>query len=200
MIDKAATPSYTQPGGYRIKRLWLGSFLGAVTAVLAVAFVALLIGTTGWAIGMLLFGEGAFDTSMDGNPWAIGMVAALLVCLFNWYVFFISIPIATLVLRFSLGRLPGKGIARVIPYLRWGAIWGAILVALPSLLGGGLFMGLNGRDMSGPNAMFIPQVFAGSGLTGLFVGAIAGVAVAGMFMLIVRPKSQVKLADPASAF
>lgn len=200
MMDDAATPSYTQPGGYKIKRLWLGAFLAAVTAVLAVAFVALVLGTAGWAIGTLLFGGGAFDTSLDGNPWALGFMGALLACLFNWYVFFISIPIATLVLRFSLGRLPGKGVGRVIPYLRWGAIWGAVLVSLPSLLGGIIFSGLGGSASSPRVDYFFVQMLAGSGLTGLVIGAIAGLGVAGMFILIVRPKSQVKLADPASAF
>ncbi|MEL6569228.1 MAG: hypothetical protein AAFQ22_12470 [Pseudomonadota bacterium] len=194
------TSSYAQSGGYKIKRLWLGAFLGAVTAVLAVAFVALVFATVGWAIGETVFGSGAFDSSLDGNPLAVGAVGALFACLFNWYVFFISIPIATLVLRFSLGRLPGKGVSRTVPYLRWGAIWGAILVSLPCLIGGTLFSGLGGNGLRAEPDGFMTQVFVGAGLTGLLVGAIAGVCVAGMFMLIVRPKSQVKLADPASAF
>ncbi|MEM1150320.1 MAG: hypothetical protein AAGI03_07160 [Pseudomonadota bacterium] len=197
--ETAEAASYVQPGGYKIKRLWLASFLSAVTSVLAVAFVALVVGTVGWALGQVVFGGEALDTSLDGNPWALGFVGALLVCFFNWYIFFITIPIATLVLRASLGRLPGKGVERVIPYLRWGAIWGGVLVSLPSLLGGSLFMGLGG-NLSEATGAFMPQVLAGAGLTGLVIGAVAGVAVAGMFILIVRPKTQVRLADPASAF
>ncbi|MEM9739237.1 MAG: hypothetical protein AAF829_05155 [Pseudomonadota bacterium] len=191
---------YAQPGSHKIKRLWLGAFLGAVTAVLAVAFVALVIATVGWAIGEVVFGAGVFDSSLDGNPMAVGAMGALLACLFNWYIFFISIPIATLVLRFSLGRLPGKGVKRVSPYLRWGSIWGAILVSMPCLIGGTMFSGLGGTSLSATSEGFHLQVLVGAGLTGIVVGSVAGLGVAGMFILIVRPRGQAKIADPASAF
>jgi len=192
--------SYSVPSGHRIKRLWLGAFLGAITAVLAVAFVALVFATVVWAIGELILGQGTLDSSFDGNPLVLGAAGAILASIMNWYVFFITIPIATLVLRFSLGRLPGKGVTRAVPYLRWGSIWGAVLVSFPSMLGGMLLFGIGTTGRSGGNGGDTLQVFAGAAMTGAVIGAIAGLGVAGMFMLIVRPRSQIKLADPASAF
>ena len=191
--------SYAERGRLQIKRLWLGAFLSAITAVLAVAFVGLVFVTVGWAMGELVFRDG-WDATWDGNPLLIGAAGAAFASIMNWYVFFITIPIATLVLRFSLGRLPGKGVTRVRAYLRWGSIWGAILVSLPSVLGGFLLFGMGATGRAGGDSGYSFQVWLGSSLTGALIGAIAGLGVAGMFMLIVRPRSQVKLADPASAF
>jgi len=191
--------SYAERGRLRIRRLWLGAFLGAITAVLAVAFVGLVFVTVGWAMGELVFRDD-WDATWDGNPLLIGAAGAAFASIMNWYVFFITIPVATLVLRFSLGRLPGKGVTRARAYLRWGSIWGAILVSLPSVLGGVLLFGMGTTGRAGGNGGDSLQVFLGAGITGALIGAIAGLGVAGMFMLIVRPRSQVKLADPASAF
>ncbi|MEM1106864.1 MAG: hypothetical protein AAGH87_10785 [Pseudomonadota bacterium] len=194
-----AQPAYAASGRSKVKRLWLGAFLGAVTAILAVAFVALIFATVAWTIGEVLFG-GSWDASWEGSPLLIGAAGAIFASILNWYVFFISLPIATLVLRFSLGRFPGKGIATHGPYLKWGVILGSLLVSLPAMLGGYIMFGIGTVGRAGGGSGDTLQVFIGAGATGAAIGAIAGLAVAGMFLLIVRPKSQVKMADPAAAF
>lgn len=186
----------------KVKRLWLGAALGAVFAVVAVTFIALVIIVVGRTVLMVLFGGAEFIFS-GSSPWFTGAGAALLAAVLNWYVFWISIPIATLVLRFSLGRLAHRRTVRRFPYLRWGMIWGAILVAAPSALAGVIFRGLSGPQI-GPDGTVAAAnhadtaiVLLSSGLTGAVIGTLAGYAVARLFLMIVKPERQIRDIDPA---
>ncbi len=93
----------------------------------------------------------------------------------NWFLFFITSPAAWLVLGLSIGRMPRRGITRRAPYLRWGAIWGALLVGLTT----GFFTATD-------------SLYAGVGglITGGSIGALAGTACGGLFLAIVKPRQQ----------
>ena len=69
---------------------------------------------------------------------------------------------------------------RRIPYVRWGSIWGAILVGSTT----GLF-GLIGGVMSGLGAL----------LSGGMIGAIAGAGCGLLFHAIVKPANQLSDVD-----
>lgn len=198
-------PAYREPGGHKIKRLWLASFLGAVAAVLVVALTALVLAVIASLIGNLLFGQNGNlleGSSGAQSPFWMGMVGATFAALFNWYFFYIIIPVTTLVLRFSLGRFPKRGIARPGPYLRWGVIWGAILVLLPSLFAGYFMGSVRGFPIEDrlPESVRLVQSLLGGGLMGLFIGGISGLAVGGLFLLIVKPAKQIRLDNPAAEF
>ncbi|MEQ9316779.1 MAG: hypothetical protein RLN72_13075, partial [Henriciella sp.] len=104
-----------------------------------------------------------------------GAYMAVMIAGFNWFVFYIVVPITWILLAVSIGTFPRRGIRRHTPYYRWGAIWGAVLVGLPtSVIGGGA---------NGPAAL-------GAFLTGTAIGAVAGFICAALFLAIVRPKAQ----------
>ena len=103
---------------------------------------------------------------------------ALMFCAFNWFVFYAVVPVTWLVLAFSIGRFPKRGIGAPAAYLRWGAIWGA-------LLAGGI------------SSLFTLNISVSAWLGGLItagaVGALAGIICGQIFIMIVRPARQ--LAD-----
>jgi hypothetical protein len=99
----------------------------------------------------------------------------------NFFLFLITVPAAWTALGLSIGRMPHRGIAARRPYLRWGAIWGTILVGVTTgffgFVGGGLATCL------------------GAFLSGASVGALAGVGCGFLFYIIVRPDEQLRHVD-----
>ena len=200
-----AEASYRTPHSGKVKRLWLGSILGALAAVLLVAFCALVIGVLVSLITNVFFNQqgSLIDGGFSGDSALLmGMVGAFFAALFNWYIFYITIPITTLILRFSLGRFPKRGISRPGPYFRWGAIWGAVLVLLPSLFAGYVVGGTSGFDLDGTSAgpPHIVLSLLGASLIGILIGGVSGIGVSGLFLLIVKPAKQMLMTDPAAEF
>lgn len=174
------------PRKTRIKRVWLATALCAVAACIAVTLVGIanlfLLSLFGQPFGGDTLGENANDL-----PILQGALAAALASAFNWYLFWLTIPAAALALALSIGRFPRRRIVHTAPYLRWGAIWGAILVAGPSIFGAVIMTGSNDTGMA--------WRIAGAVLNGGLIGAAAGLACAGLFLLIVRPARQVTVID-----
>lgn len=197
MDDKGRSDarSYAIAGDPRLKRLWLASFLGALAAMVLVALAGLALGLGVQALLNLVFGNNFFRGS--DSLIASGFGAAMLACIFNWYFFWISVPVTTLLLRFVLARLPQRGVIRARPYLVYGAIIGAVLVALPCALAG-YVVGPSLGAMSSEPAKAATALWAA--LCGAVIGGVSGLGVGATWRMIVRPQSQVRVFNPAETF
>jgi hypothetical protein len=176
-------PAYAQAPPRRARRVWLASILSGIAASILVT----LIGAGVILLFVLLVGvspsEGrGWVASGDDFPLLQGAAIAAMAAAFNWYFAYLTIPAASLALGLTLGRFPRRGIVRPGPYVRWAMISGAILVTGPSLLG---FFAMMDADPNG-----LAWRLAGCVLSGAGIGALAGLACAGLFRLIVRPRAQ----------
>ena len=173
-----AAPAYAmeaQPR--RIKRVKLAIFLSALAACVAVSIIGLLAMT----LILLFIGLGSSGgLAAGGDDFGGGALIAAQLSAMNFILFFITIPAAAIVIGFSVGRFPHRGISGVKSYLRWGAIWGAILVGgttcLFGLLGG-------------------PASAAGALICGGCIGGLAGTFCGFLFHAIVQPARQLTLMD-----
>ena len=171
--------SYSVPTNTKFKRIGLASFLCGLGACFSVALIGVILLFLGFQIADLLGSDASIVFGESGFRQGIGM--AVLMSAMNWYFGYFTIPAAALVLLFSLGRFPRRGITRALPYYRWGAIWGAVLVG----------------GTTGIASYFIPSearvVAALSALlTGASIGAVAGLVCGAIFRGIVRPAEQVR--------
>ncbi|KCZ88364.1 putative lipoprotein [Hyphomonas johnsonii MHS-2] len=176
--DADPVRAYAGPVAHRrIKRIKLALFLSAMAACLSVS----LIGGIAYAI-LNLFGNatgfGMFDPSRASLMG--GVSAGFQMAAFNFIVFFFTVPAAWIALGLSIGRLPHRGISARRAYIRWGAIWGAVLVG-GTTFGFGLFGG--------------PMMAAGALVSGAAVGALAGAGCGLLFLAIVRPEAQLRDVD-----
>lgn len=172
----------TGPRGYgdsterpKVRRVLLATFLCGVCASITVALIAALMAfifTS--ALGVL--GLQVSQLGDDGGFLA-GSILAVMMAAFNWYLFFIVVPVTWVVLLLSIGLFPRRGITQSQPYYRWGGIWGLLLV--------GGTTGAFGLAMHNGAAL-------GAFLTGSFIGGLAGLACASLFLAIVRPQQQVR--------
>ncbi len=182
MTEKTTTepaPLYIVNDGRprRIKRVKLALFLSSMAACFGVSIVGFIM----LALIELVFGVQSFGGSpMGQTDFLGGILLAFQYSALNFFLLVITIPAAALVLGFSIARFPGRGIAKLTPYLRWGAIWGAVLV-------GGVTGGLS-------LLLGIASV-AGALLGGAFVGTTAGVFCGFLFQANVRPARQIAEAD-----
>ncbi|MEM1036334.1 MAG: hypothetical protein AAGI14_06195 [Pseudomonadota bacterium] len=172
--DYAAAPP-------KIKRVALACFLCGVAACLSVTLVAL-----------GLFGLGRAIIIMDDDLNVIsgrGMLAgagfAMFISLFNWFVFYITVPAAWLTIGLSIGRFPHRRITAAAPYYRWSAILGALLVGVTCSVFAALVY-TDGGERGELGYWF------GATLMGVFIGAVSGLICGGLFRAIVRPASQIK--------
>ena len=165
----------------KLKRVALACFLCGVAACVSVALVAFAIGFGVSVIDGLV---GFDDIMFKGDGFWSGAGLALLLSAMNWWFFYVTVPIAWLVLGLSLGRFPRRGIIHPLPYYRWGSIWGAILVGSTCLF----FSGANLFGRSGGDITFT----IGAAFGGTLIGAIAGLACGWLFLAIVKPAEQVK--------
>ena len=164
-------------GPGKIRRVKLGLFL----ASLAACFSVTLIGLGVVAVFSLLEDIGlvsGYNASPSG--FMMGIQMASLMALFNFILFFITVPAAWLAMGLSIGRFPHRGIKRRAPYLRWASIWGALLVG--GTTGG---FGITASLLTGLGAV----------LTGACIGALAGLLCGVLFLAIVRPAEQLHAAD-----
>lgn len=162
----------------RIKRVKLALFLSSMAACVAVAILGfilmtasfLLIGLAGQTPGLIV-GTGDFR----GGALLAAQLSAM-----NFILFFITVPAAALALGLSIGRFPSRGISALPSYLRWGAVWGGVLV------GGTTFaFGMLGGPASG----------AGGLLCGAAIGGLAGAFCGFLFHAIVQPGRQLTEMD-----
>ena len=190
-MSETAAYAASEPG--KIKRVWLAVFLcGVASCVIvtvigaAILFVfSFLSNLTNLSGPGLMVADSALGAVMNG------MAAAALAATFNGFVFYITIPAATIALAASIGRFPKRRISAPAPYLRWGAIWGSILVSVGAVLAA--------LAVLGSGSEFQILVFVGAILLGSGIGAAAGVTCAGLFLLIVKPARQIQTVD-ASVF
>lgn len=180
MTIDPAPRSYAAPAAQRqFKRIKLGLFLSSLAACLFVTIIGtvctrilfLIMGITGAAMNYSMLGGGGFIGGMSG---------AFQLASYNFLLFFINVPAAWLALGLSIGRLPYRGIVRRLPFIRWGSIWGAILVGGTTSLFG-----------------FLDSIPSGIGamIGGIFVGAIAGALCGWLFHAIVKPANQLTDVD-----
>ena len=171
-------PYTGETGRKRFKRIGLGIFLSALAACVGVS----LLGAVGNAF-IAMFGNllGLPSLQNIGNGgFGEGISMAIQLATFNFIVFFITVPAAAIALGLSIGRLPYRGIYQRISYLRWGAIWGAILVGVTTF-GFGWFGGA--------------LTALGSLIAGALIGAVAGLGCGFLFHAIVRPVEQAEGID-----
>ncbi len=191
--DAAPGRDYAQASGNRVRRVWLAIIICGFAACVLVTLVGIV-----WLFGLNLVGGAIFGQSLNSGPipgpqdsFFQGLSIAGMAASFNWIFGYLTVPAAMLALGVTIGRFPRRGIIEPPAYLLWGAISGAILVAAPSVFGA--FFVSSSSDAVRPEPVF------GALLGGLCIGALAGVACAGLFLLIVKPKSQIGAVD-ASVF
>ena len=148
----------------KVKRVGLAVFL--------CAFVSCLLVALGGFLGMALVDS--LELPRSGS-FGKGLETAVIICAFNWFVFFITIPVSALALGLSIGRFPRRRIVKSAAYYRWGATWGAILVA-----GTTSAFGLTSGPAGGLGGLIV----------GLVIGIPSGLACAGLFLAIVKPRQQ----------
>lgn len=175
----SALPSYAMVARpRRVKRVKLALFLSSMAACVAVAIVGFLlmalsftvIGLAGQAPGLAV-GAGDFR----GGALLAAQLSAM-----NFILFFVTVPAAAVSLGLSIARFPYRGITSMKPYLRWGAIWGGILVGGTT----GAF-GLFGGAASAIGAL----------MCGGVIGGIAGTFCGFLFHTIVQPARQLTEMD-----
>lgn len=174
--DEPTIRDYGTTAPTKIKRVLLGVFLCGIAASLLVALIAG-IALFGITITARIAGSTTYGMS-SGDGFLAGAFLSLAFCSLNWFVFYIVVPVTWIVLAFSIGRFPRRGIGRPAAYLRWSAIWGALLTGGTSSL-----FTLNISFTAWIGALF----------TGGIVGALAGIICGWLFIAIVRPARQ--LAD-----
>lgn len=179
MPEQPASPGYAVPTRTKFKRIGLASFLCGIGACFSVALIGVILLFLAFQIADLFGSDASLIFGESGLRQGIGM--AVLMAAMNWYFGYFTVPAAAIVLALSLGRLPRRGITRALPYYRWGAIWGAVLVG----------------GTTGIASYFIPSdakeaAALSAFLTGAAIGAVAGFICGAIFRGIVRPAEQVR--------
>ena len=172
------SPKYTVPTRARFKRIGLASFLCGLAACMLVTLIGAILLFLGFQVSALFGREAGVVFSDEGVLQGMGI--ATFMAALNWYFAYFTVPAAWVAIGFSLGRFPRRGIVHPLPYYRWGAIWGAILV--------GATTGIATFFVSQGNAV----TTLSSGVTGGLIGATAGLICGAIFRGIVRPTEQVK--------
>ena len=162
----------------KIRRVKLGLLLSSLAACLGVTLIGLFLT---FVFGVLE-GIGMLPTMFDrpNSGFLFGIQMAAMMSLFNFILFFVTVPAAWLAMGLSIGRFPHQGIAARAPYLRWASIWGALLVG--GTTGG---FGVTASLLTGLGAV----------LTGACIGALAGLVCGLLFLAIVKPAQQLHEAD-----
>lgn len=176
--SESQLPAYaTSPRPRRVKRVKRAVLVASFAACLCVTLLGyILLGLMELAFGILGFGDLAVGQSgvLGGAQMALQLSAL------NFFLFFITVPAAALALGLSIGRFPYRGITAQLPYLRWGAIWGAVLVGGTTFVFG-LFGGLASA--------------AGALMAGGLLGALAGTVCGFLMHLIIAPARQLTEMD-----
>ena len=176
--EPAELPSYAGPAARRsFRRIKLALFLSSMAACLFVTIIGIVC-TRILMLAMGISGAAINYGMLSGGGFLGGVSGAFQLASYNFLLFFINVPAAGLALGLSIGRLPYRGIVRRAPFIRWGSIWGAILVG-----GTTGFFGFLDSMVSGSGAL----------LAGGLVGALAGALCGLLFYAIVKPANQ--LAD-----
>ena len=176
--SESELPAYaTTPRPRRVKRIRLALLVASFAACISVTLMGyVFLGLMELAFGIL--GWGGLAIGQTG--FLSGAQTALQLAALNFFLFFITVPAAALALGLSIGRLPHRGITSLMPYLRWGAIWGAILV------GGTTFVfGWFGGAASAAGAL----------LAGGAIGGLAGGLCGFLLHRIVAPAKQLTEMD-----
>jgi hypothetical protein len=132
--SESELPAYaTTPRPKRVKRIRLALLVSSFAACVSVTLMGyIFLGLMELAFGIL--GWGGLAIGQTG--FLSGVQTGLQLAALNFFLFFITVPAAALALGLSIGRMPHRGITALRPYLRWGAIWGAILVGGTTFLFG----------------------------------------------------------------
>lgn len=171
-------PAYaTSPRPKRVKRIRLALLVSSFAACISVT----LMGYVFLGLMQLGFGILGWDGLAIGQTGFLsGVQTAMQLSALNFFLFFITVPSAALALGLSIGRFPHRGITARAPYLRWGAIWGALLVGGTTLVFG-LFGGA--------------AAAAGALMAGGAIGGLAGGFCGFLLHAIVAPARQLTDVD-----
>jgi hypothetical protein len=182
MISEAESdselPAYaTSPRPKRVKRIRLALLVSSFAACVSVTLMGyVFLGLMELAFGIL--GWGGLAVGQAG--FLSGVQTGLQLAALNFFLFFITVPAAALALGLSIGRLPHRGITALMPYLRWGAVWGAIIV------GGTTFVfGWFGGAAAAAGAL----------VSGGAIGGVAGAFCGFLLHRIVAPAKQLTEMD-----
>ncbi len=176
--SESELPAYaTTPRPKRVKRIRLALLVSSFAACVSVTLMGyIFLGLMELAFGIL----GWSGLAIGQTGFLSGVQTGLQLAALNFFLFFITVPAAALALGLSIGRMPHRGITALPPYLRWGAIWGAILV------GGTTFLfGWFGGAASAAGAL----------IAGGAVGGIAGGFCGFLLHRIVAPARQLTDVD-----
>ncbi|MEQ9506920.1 MAG: hypothetical protein RLO80_11670 [Hyphomonas sp.] len=177
MTTEDRLPAYaTSPRPKRVKRVRLALLVSSLAACLSVTLIGQILS----GMVQMVFGLSGTRVLESDYGFVNGATMALMMAGWNFILFFITVPACALALGLSVGRFPHRGITARKPYLRWGAIWGAILVGGTTFLFGWV----------GGWATAFGALFAGS-----LVGASAGVFCGYLMHKIINPAKQLSDMD-----
>ena len=178
--DDTALPAYAgSVQRRRFRRIKLGLFLSSMAACLAVTLLGVMC-TAMMTLSLGLTGAAMNYRLLSSNTFLGGIHVGFQLASYNFLLFFITVPAAWLALGLSIGRFPYRGIVRRMPYVRWAAIWGAILV---------------GGTTGAFGLLESPIHALGALLSGGLIGASAGVGCGLLFHAIVKPANQLSDVD-----
>lgn len=161
----------------RVKRIRLALLVASFAACLSVTLMGyVFLGLMELAFGILGWG----GLALGQTGFLSGVQTGLQLAALNFFLFFFTVPAAALALGLSIGRLPHRGVTALAPYLRWGAIWGAILVGGTT----GIFGWFGGAAAA-----------AGALLSGGATGGLAGGFCGFLLHRIVAPAKQLTEMD-----
>ena len=176
--DDTPLPSYAGPvQRRRFKRIKLALFLSSMAACLGVTLLGVIC-TSLFNTALGITGSGSQYGMLGQETFLSGVMMGFQLSSYNFVLFFITVPAAWLALGLSIGRLPYRGIVKRRAFVRWGIIWGTILV---------------GGTTGGFGLLIGPAHGAGAFVSGGLIGAAMGAACGLLFYAIVKPANQ--LAD-----
>jgi len=185
------TSDYTVQTKQKFKRIGRASVLCGIVACVVVALIG-----AAFTFGYYWMSE-EFEIlpRPNGGVW-LGFMAGTIACTLNWFFGYITIPITIIILFFTIGRMPKRGIMYRRAYFKWSLILGAVLVSIVTTIGTPIFINSNGGI---PTIDNVGLVMLGAGMSGFLIGALSGLIIGWLFHAIVRPTEQVRTID-ASVF
>lgn len=175
------------PAAPKIRRTIIASLACAVLACAIVALIGFVLLFSAQTIGSITMGQRLNLGNPNDSPILTGIGMGLMMCAFNWFFFWIIIPVTWLVLGFTVGRMARKRNINRKAYFRTTAIVGGLLVGATT----GFFgFAIDNNLVTGLVA----------GLTGAAVGAIGGCFCAFVFLAIVKIDRQILAQDVVEVF
>ena len=173
----------------RVKRNRTACFVSSVLAIVCVSLVALSVLFVTGIINNIVSGDGdaSLFAVLGTSAFLAGAATSLSICLFNFFLFPVTLPIIWFIISQSTGRFIHRGISNRWAYIRPSAVYAFSAYTGPIAPTGEALLHLRFSKL------------AGGLVAGGLIGAIAGLPVGALFVAILRPASQLSQANMTAA-